>query len=299
MFFKNLKTYRLKGWNLNADKLREALQKFAYTEGEASSVLAMGWVPPCAHASHELVHAIEGQYLVTLRIDKKLLPTSVVNKFAKARAAEIEERQGFKPGRKQMKEIKEQITDELLPKAFTVSSDIRVWIDSRNNWVVIEAASSNKADEVLGMLAKAVDPFPIVPLHVEQSPASAMTQWLIEDEAPEGFSVDQETELRSSSESGATVKYVRQSVEQTDVQRHVEEGKQVTRLALTWGDRVSFILTDNLDIKKVNPLDVLKQDDIASNEADHFDGAFTLMAGELGALLNGVVSALGGERAEA
>lgn len=298
MFFKNLKSYRLKSWELTAESLNEALEKFVYVEGSASSETSLGWVPPCSHASHNLVHAIEGQYLIMLRSDKKLLPSSVVNKYAKAKAAKIETEQGYKPGKKQMKEIKEQVITDLLPKAFTVSHDILVWIDSRNNWFVIDAASTNKADEVLGLFAKAVEPFPVVPLYVEQSPSSAMTQWLVDQDAPEEFSVDQETEMRSASESGATVKYVRQSVEQTDAQRHVEEGKQVTRLAMTWGDRISFVLTDSLDIKKVAPLDVLKTDSHA-NEADSYDGAFTLMTGELAGLLGAIVAALGGERADA
>lgn len=299
MFFKNLKTYRLKDWNLSAEALSALLQKYVYQEGGASSTLTLGWVKPCDHSSHDLVHAVEGQYLLTLRVDKKLLPSSVVNKFARAKSAEIEKQQGYKPGRKQMKEIKEQVTDELLPKAFTVSNDIDVWIDSKNNWLVVEAASSNRADEVIGMLAKTLDPLPIRPLYVQQSPASAMTQWLVDDEAPEGLSIDQETEMRSSSESGATVKYLRQSLEQTVVQLHVGEGKQVTRLALSWNDRVSFVLTDNLDIKRVAPLDLLKQENSAKDDTDGFDGAFALMSGELAALLNGVVAALGGERADA
>src|SRR5690606_40644688 len=120
--------------------------------------------------------------LLNLRVEKKLLPTTVINQFARARASEIEEQQGYKPGRKQMKDIKEQVTDELLPKAFSVYRDTRVWIDTKNNWLVIDAAAAAKSDEVLGMLAKAIDGLPISPLYVEQSPAAAMTNWLISDE---------------------------------------------------------------------------------------------------------------------
>src|SRR5690606_2162010 len=128
------------------------------------------------------VYHQNGQYLITLRADKKLLPTTVINQVAKAKAQDIEEQQGFKPGRKQMKEIKEQVTDELLPKAFSVYRDTRVWIDTHNHWLVIDAAAAAKSDEVLGVLAKAMEALPISPLYVEQSPASAMTNWLISDE---------------------------------------------------------------------------------------------------------------------
>jgi recombination associated protein RdgC len=227
-----------------------------------------------------------------------LLPATVINQVARARIQEIEEQQGFKPGRKQTKEIKERITDELLPKAFSIYRDTRVWIDQKNHWLVIDAAAAAKCDEVLGILAKTIDPFPVAQLYVEQSPASAMTNWLVSDEAPTGFTIDQDTELRSTSESRAAVRYVRQSIEIEDVRKHVKAGKQCTRLALTWADKVSFVLTDGLDIKRVSPLDILKegQDNASHNEAEQFDSDMTLMTGELAGLIAALVESLGGEK---
>ncbi len=296
MWFKNLKTFRLgPDWAMSPEQLEESLSKFGYQPIGTQEMHSLGWTEP--RAGYGLVYAQNGQYLLCLRSAKKLLPASVINQVAKARALDIEEQQGFKPGRKQMKEIKEQATDELLPKAFSIYSDTRVWLDTRNHWLVIDAAAASKSDEVLGMLAKAIDPFPIAPLHVAESPSAAMTYWLADDDAPNGFTVDQDSELRSTSESGAAVRYVRQSIDADDVQKHVRAGKQVTRLALTWSDRVSFVLTENLDIKRVTPLDVLKEGgSAAQNDDEQFDSDFALMTGELAKLLADLVSVLGGER---
>lgn len=300
MFFKNLKIYRLGAFDLSAAALSEALSKFPYQEGQAVESGTMGWVDPCSHSSHGVVHALDGQYLLTLRVEKKLLPTAVVNKHAKQKAKEIEEQQGYKPGRKQMKDIKERIIDELLPKAFSVPRDTNVWLDTRNKWLVVETASSAKADEVMGMLSKAIDPFPVESLHLKTYPAAVMTDWLATDEPPEVFSIDQETEMRSATEEKATVKYVRQSVDASDVMRHIQAGKRVTRLALTWNSRISFVITDNLDIKRVAPLDVLKKEsDSASNAEERFDGEFTLMTGELSKVIAELVAACGGEHDDA
>lgn len=297
MWFKNLKIYRLaSSWKCTPDTLESALAQQAFKPGGSSDMQSLGWIPPREDSG--LVYALDGQYLITLRAEKKLLPTTVINQFAKAKAQEIEEQQGFKPGRRQMKEIKEQVTDELLPKAFSIYRDTRVWLDTRNHWLIIDAAASAKCDEVLGLLAKCLDSFPVSPLYVEASPAAAMTEWLISDEAPQSFSIDQDTELRSTSDSGATVRYVRQSIEIDDVRKHVQTGKQCTRLAMTWADRVSFVLTESLDVKRVAPLDVLKegQDTSSHNEAEQFDSDFTLMSGELARLIDALVDALGGER---
>lgn len=296
MWFKNLRIYRLApSWNFTVASLEDALEKLAFRPGAATDMTALGWTPPRPESG--LVHALDGQYLLNLRVEKKLLPATVINQFTRARAQEIEEQQGYKPGRKQMKEIKELVTDELLPKAFSIYRDTRVWIDTRGRWLVVDAAAAAKCDEVMGALAKVLDPFPVVPLYTELSPASAMTNWLVSAEPPSNFTIDQDTELRSTNETRAAVRYVRQSVELDEVRKHVEAGKQCTRLALTWADRVSFVLTDGLDLKRVAPLDVLQEGRIpAVDEAEQFDSDFALMSGELSVLLDELVAALGGEK---
>ncbi|HEU0230239.1 MAG TPA: recombination-associated protein RdgC [Burkholderiaceae bacterium] len=298
MWFKNLKVFSLSpSWAISADALQAALEKQAFQGGDSQAMQSLGWISPSE--DDRLVHELNGQYLLTLRAEKKLLPTTVVNQVARARALEIEEQQGYKPGRRQMKEIKEQVTDELRPRAFSVYRDTRVWIDTTNRWLIVDAASSTKSDEVLGVLAKTLDPFPATPLHVEHSPASMMTRWLVDDEPPAGFSIDQDTELRSTGEGRAAVRYVHQTVELDDVRRHVQAGKQCTRLAMTWADRVSFVLSDALDVKRVTPLDVLTENGntTTGDPREQFDADMALMTGELSRLLADLVEALGGRKA--
>jgi len=297
MWFKNLKVFRLSpSWSVSAGQLQPMLEKLAFQGGGSQEMQTLGWVSPCEN--DQLVHAVNGHYLMTLRVEKKLLPSTVINQVARAKAQDIEEQQGYKPGRKQMKDIKEQVIDELRPRAFSVYRDTRVWMDMANRWLVVDAAAAAKSDEVLGALAKTLDPFPVVPLHVEQSPASMMTGWLVSDEPPAGFSIDQDTELRSTGESRAAIRYVRQSIETEDVRRHVQAGKQCTRLAMTWADRISFVLTDGLDIKRVDPLDVLKENaDVATSSGqEQHDADMALMTGELSKLIPALIDALGGEK---
>jgi recombination associated protein RdgC len=297
MWFKNLKIYRLSAaWALFGDDLEAALARQAFQPGNNLEMQSIGWVPPRENGG--LAHVVNGQILLSLRAEKKLLPATVINQVARFRAQEIEEQQGYRPGRKQMKEIKERVTDELLPRAFSIYRDTRVWIDPINSWLVIDAATSNKADEVIGILSKCVEPFPLENLYVAQSPAAAMTGWLAEDEAPANFTIDQDTELRSSGESGATVRYVKHSIDAEDARRHIQSGKQCTRLAMTWADRISFVLTEGLDIKRLSPLDVLKEgnETVAANDDEKFDSDMVLMTGELAKLMAELVDALGGEK---
>jgi recombination associated protein RdgC len=296
MWFKNLQIYRLPApWSMSPEQLETALAPHAFTDASSLDLQNQGWCSPRDKGG--LVHVVNRQMLIALATEKKLLPSTVVNQVAKAKAAEIEEQQGFAPGRKQMKEIKEQVTDELLPRAFSIRRNTMVWIDPVNGWLVVDAGTAAKADEVIKLLIKSVDPLPLRTLRVQQSPLAAMTHWLSADEAPHGFTVDQDTELRSTGETKATVRYVRHTLEAADVRRHIESGKQCTRLALTWADRISFVLTESLTIKRVAPLDVIKegQDSLGRDADERFDGDMMLMTGELGRMMEALVEALGGE----
>ena len=295
MWFKNLQIYRLPApWDMNAERLEAALTPQTFQPCTSLDMQSQGWISPCDNGM--LVHTVNQQLLIALGTEKKLLPASVINQVAKAKAVEMEEQQGFKPGRKQMKEIKEQVTDELLPRAFSINRSTRVWIDPVNGWLVVDAGTASKADEVIKLLIKGIDKFPLESLHVTQSPVAAMTEWLAADAAPSGFTVDQDTELRAAGEGKATVRYVSQSMEPDDVQRHIASGKQCTRLALTWADRVSFVLTESLTVKRIAALDIIKEsaDTTSGDEQERFDSDMMLMTGELAKMLDDLVFALGG-----
>jgi recombination associated protein RdgC len=298
--FKNAVIYRLPApWAITADQLAAHLAPQAFTTLPSLEMQTQGWVSP--RGNDMLVHALNRQFLLRLQTEKKILPTSVINQVTKARAAELEEQQGFPPGRKQIKDLKEQVTDELMPRAFSTIRSMFVWIDPVNGWLVADAGSSGKAEEALKLLLKAIPKFPLEALRTVMSPSAAMTDWLVSDQAPAGFTVDRETEPRSSGEGKATVRYIRHTLEADDTRRHIEGGKQCTRLALTWSDKISFVLTESLAIKRITLLDVLKEDsDISGRNADErFDGDFALFAGEVNKLLSDLVAALGGQLREA
>ncbi|MGE4334448.1 MAG: recombination-associated protein RdgC [Pigmentiphaga sp.] len=297
MWFKNLQLYRLPPLELPLAQFQERFDRLAFQPGDSTELQRQGWVPPAEHTG--LVHSVNGQWLIALRSEKKLLPASVVNQVARARAQELEEKQGFKPGRKQMKELKEAVADELRPRAFSLWRDTHAWIDPQRGLIAIDAASVAKCDEMMGLLNQTIDRLGARALHTEKSPVTAMTGWLAADEAPANFTIDEDTELRSPSQTKATVRYVRHAVEPEEVRRHITNGKQCTRLALTWADRVSFVLTESLALKRLAPLDVLKEggDTGEGNAAERFDADFTLMTGEVSVLVEQLIEALGGEKA--
>jgi len=296
MWFKNLQLYRLPaGWDMSIEKLEEQLAKKPFNPCGSQDMESRGWLSPLGN--EVLVHAVGGQWLIALGFEHRLLPSSVVKQEADERAAEMADQQGFKLGRKQMKDLREQVAQELMPRAFTRRRRLHAWIDPVGGWLAVDAPSQARAEDVIEELRHCLDSFPLTLVRTERSPVSAMADWLAGNEAPAGFSIDQDCELRSVTEDKAAVRYVRHPLEGDEIKGHLEAGKLPTRLALTFDDRVSFVLTDKLEIKRIDFLDVVRDqiDGQAEDEEALFNAEFALMTGELGQLLPAVVEALGGE----
>ena len=264
--------------------------------------MSRGWVSPRKDGA--LIYSNNRQWLIALAVEQRLLPSSVVNETAQERAEQITDQQGYPPGRKQMKEIKERVTEELMPRAFTRKRSTFVWIDPTNGWFVVDAGSPAKAEEVIEHLRHCLDEFPLKALHTQLSPQSAMADWLAGGDAPAGFTVDRDCELKSVAEEKAAVRYVRHPLGDevgAEIKAHLAAGKLPTRLALTWDDRISFVLTEKREIKRLAVLDLLKEE--AEKSAEHadeqFDADFALMTGELVRFLPQLIEALGGEQVEA
>jgi recombination associated protein RdgC len=194
-----------------------------------------------------------------------------------------------------MKELKDEVRDELLPRAFTLSADTRVWIDPVAGRLAIDTVSAARADEAIGLLIRAVDGLAPRPLKTAASPAGEMTAWLATGQPPAGFTIDQDAELRAR-DGKATVRFANQSLDREDIARHTGAGKQCTKLALTWEQRVAFVLTDRLEIRRIRPQDVLREEagSAEGDAAERLTADMTLMTGELARLLDDVTEALGG-----
>lgn len=285
--------YRLpRPWPVDPDEFQEALKPQAFTSCTSMELQRSGWAPI---GDQGIVYKVGRQLFLQLRTEKKLLPASVIKEAATARCLELEEYQGFAPGRKQRLGVRERVADELLPRAFSVHSRTGVWIDPVNGWMVVDAASPARAGDVVKLLLKAVDQMPLESLRVQCAPAAMMTQWVDdEDLVPQGFSVDQDATLRSTGESKAVVQYKRHTLEAQELGRHIAAGKQCVRLALTWEDKISFVLSEDLALSGIKALGVL-EDKTPGTAEERLDGELTLMAGELNGLFMALTDALGGE----
>lgn len=298
MWFKNCQIFCLPAqWPLSLEALIEQLQRMQFQKCASNQPKSVGWVPPVKNGG--LVHSVGGQWLLAYQSQERILPPSVVNDEVQERAEAQEETLGYALGRKQLKELKERVVEELLPRAFVRTRRSLVWIDPVDGWFVVDASSQGKAEDVIELLRSSLDQFPLSPLHTQLSTVSAMADWLASGEPPTGFTVDQDCELKAPDESKQTVRFVRHPLGDefhANVKEHLAAGKLPTRLAMTWNDRISFMLTDKMELRRLAFLDVVQEEAKASADtaAEQLDADFALMTGELRRLLPAVVDALGG-----
>ncbi len=299
MWFKNLFIYRLPAdFSLTAATLQDKLTAKPLMPCSGLDTQSLGWVS--CRGDDRLIHVANQQVLFALGVEKKLLPATIINRVAKERAADLEAQQGYKVGRKQMKDIKQVVMDDLLPRAFAIHRTTYAWLDMAHGLLIVDAASPAKADELLEQLVKTLDNFPAKLLQTRLSPIAAMTDWLAAEAAPAGFTIDRELVLQSSDDSKATVRYANHALEGKEILNHIAAGKRVIRLGMTWNDRISFVLNEHLQIKRIEFLDIIKEESssVADNEDEMFELDFTLMTGELAKLLAALTEALGGIEAQ-
>jgi len=297
--FKNVMVYRMvSAWTTTQAQLEEALEAARFVVCSASQEKSVGWTPPRGEAHGPLVEIVGGHWLLKLQMEVKTVPGSVVKRKVEEQAAQIEATTGRKPGKKEKRELAEDARQALLPMAFTKQSGVLVWIDPKAQLLVLDSGSQSKADEVMTGLVKAIEGLAVLLINTQTSPAAAMSHWLSTHEAPQGFSVDRECELKASDESKAVVRYTRHALDTDEVRQHIAMGKVPTRLALTWSDRVSFVLTEALQLKKVTFLEVVFEGAPASpgdRKDDGFDADVAIATGELVQLIPDLLEALGGE----
>jgi len=298
--FKNALVFQIDQWEQpTLAQFEERLDKARFVECGATQPESAGWVPPRGDKHAVLAENVGGQIILKLCTETKAVPGSVVKTELEAQLDKIEQQTGRRLKGKKAREIKDEIVHTLLPRAFPKRSGTLVWLDVKAGLVLVDTGSMKKADGVLTRLAELLGGgLKLSPLQTELSPATAMAAWLSDKEAPAGFTLDRDCELKQPDSEKATVRYARHTLDIDEVGEHIKQGKLPTQLGMTWASRVSFVLTEAGTMKKIKLLDVVLEGRGSGSSNDgqenHFDADVALATGELARLIPDLVAALGG-----
>ena len=300
MWFKNLAIYHFtEPFTLSAEELEQKLLQMPFKPCGNQELFRFGWTAPLGNTSEQLVHSANGFFMLCGKKQEKVLPSAVINELLVERIQDAEDQLGRKPAKKERDNIKDELIFELLLKAFAFSKKTYAYIDPKGGWLIVDAASAKKAEELLSYLRKCLDTLPVVPLATKEKPTSTMTQWLLTNQIPNNISIEDECELRSPEDEGAIIRCKRHDLSLPEIKNHLDMGKQVIKLAMSWADRLSFVIDENLTIKRLKFLELIQEQASeieTADEAEQFDVDFSIMSLELAGFLPRLLELFGGKQ---
>ena len=276
MWFRNARPYTLPGrLGIDASELSQRLSKRPFQPCRPSQPTSSGWVPALSDAASDYVHKSGDYWLIRLQREERLLPASVVRSEVNARVQEIQTGQGRRVQRKERLDIVDEVTQDLMPRAFTKSQYLEALVNDREGWVWVNTASAARAEDLLSLLREALGNLPVVIPDTQKSPVIVMSQWLLNGGLPDGMSLGGDVDLEDPQEEGGVVRVRGMYLESDEIRRHIESGKQVVRLALSWQDQVDFVLDKDLSVRRIRFSDELRgineeihEDVLARRDAD-------------------------------
>lgn len=295
MFFRNLTLFRFPT-SLQLDAFDAGLAECALRPVGPMELSTRGFVSPFGRDTEGFRHMLDEAYWLAVGGEDRLLPGAVVNDLLQKKLDEIEEKEGRRPGGRTRKRLKDELITELLPRAFVRPTRTDAILDMKQGVVAIDTSSKKSAENVVSEIRKALGSFPALPLNAEVAPRAVLTGWLAGEALPDGLSLGDECELRDALDQGAVVKCQRMELEKNaEIDKHLASGKQVTRLALTLDDHVSFVLGEDLVIRKFKLLDGAV-DELENTEREdlraELEARFALMSHEMRRLFSVLERAL-------
>ena len=286
MWFKNLKIYRFTSkFAFDEAQLQSMLEGMPFRECSSQDIQSMGWVSPIPKGEN-LFHKANQDFLFCLKREQKLLPASVINAELVKKVGEMEVESGSPMPKKAQKDLKEEITQRLLPRAFSKFGVTNAFVSIDQQIVVVDSSSDGNAEAVLACLRKCIGSLPVVPFSKTQQ-QEVLTDWLMKD-APAGFELLDEAEFQSSAEDGGTIRCKNQDLDAQEVLNHVQAGKMVHKLAISFQDKLTCVIAEDLSIKRLKFTDIVleQNEDIEKeNVALKIDADFVLFTSEVKAFI--------------
>ncbi|MDR1076344.1 MAG: recombination-associated protein RdgC [Xanthomonadaceae bacterium] len=283
MFFRNLTLFRFP-MALDFSQLDDLLPETQLKPVGPLELSSRGFIAPFGRDSEALSHRIGDAIWVTMGGEDRLLPSSVVNDQLARKVAAIEEKEGRKLGGRARKRLKDDLLQELLPRAFVKTSRVDAMLDLQHGFVAVDTSSRKNGESMVSEIRRAMGSFPALPLNAEVAPRNILTGWIAGESLPDGLSLGEECELKDPIDGGAVVKCLHQDLASKEISQHLEAGKQVTRLALNLDDHVSFVLGEDLVVRKLKFLEGAV-DRLESTEREdlhaELDARFALLSGEV------------------
>jgi recombination associated protein RdgC len=290
MWFKNLHIFAFTmPFNQDSSTLHELLSEAKFVPCGSTEACHTGWVTPLGKYGTSFAHDVSGDILLTARREDKIVPKRVVQDEVDAKSEAFEVEQGRKPTKKEVSALKDETILSLLPRVFSRVIDISAYISKTNNIIVIDTASRANAEFFLALLRKTLGTLPVTSINPEVSPDEKMTEWLVEKNIGAPFVLGMEAEFKAIGDDAAVARVKNQDLDSDETKSHLDADKYVVKVGLEWDESISFVLNDDLSLKRIKYFEVILENNDDFDRDDvlaKLDADILLMIGELNRLVN-------------
>lgn len=282
--------------SITSDHLVKAMEAATFNECQEHAISSSGFVK---EDESPVARIVNGVMHFRFRTDNKLLPSSVVNAELARQIKEIEENEGENSvPRWRRVELKEIIYREMVKKAFIQSHFIQGLVDTKNHVLIVDCPSFAKADILTSTLMGSVknqtqESLQLKKWQVGTSPGYFMTLWASTGEPPDGFSIDDCAVFEDA--KGGKVRVAGKTLYNETIQKLA--GQSLCKeLAMTYGEDISFQLSESMAIKRIRFIGIRKIDenqaDMLQEERD--DAEILMMAATVSGLAEVLTKMFGG-----
>lgn len=286
MWFKQLQLFKLPTTQkFSVEEITEKLEELSFKPCLPSMPYSTGWISPVDEDDAPILRAINGYIMVCVQIEEKILPAAVINQALKEKVKQIEASQDRRVRQKEKMTLKDEVTYTLLPRAFTKLTKLYAYIDTRNHWLVIGSTSTAKNEQLLTLFKRSI--CEEIGTHDLVKPPAVLTHWLKTQDYPSTFAIENACLLQDPNQEKRMIRCQHQDLFAQSIQSLINEGCVAKQIALSWHDRVKFVLAEDFSLRSIQyEEDILSQSkDIGETKQQRFDADFLIMSETLTQLL--------------
>lgn len=293
--FRNLRFYRLHSpWPKTEQALSEKLSEKTFSPCSAYAERSAGWEPPTGEEPALLCRRLAGADLLQLRTQTRILPAAAVKEALEERVAEYRVRMEQEPPRGELRRLKEQTRDQLVPKALVKSERTRACFLHTESLLAIDTATAAGAEWLLDHLRQCLGQFQCVPLVFNQSPAEFLTGIFL-GRTVARFGLGRECRMQDPMDSKSIVTWRDIDLTDPSIHKHVTAGMKLTHLGMVYDEIMSGVFSIDAVLGKVQFLGGEAVDTTDDEEPQvRLDADFVLLSGTIRRLLEDLAKQLGG-----
>lgn len=287
MWFKQIQLFNIKPIKEAPDALLEKINDLSFIPCFPSTPSSIGWVSPIDQDESPLIRTINGNIMLCMQIEEKILPATVIKQELEAKIKKLESMDDRKVRSKEKATLKDEMIVTLLPKAFSKLSRVYGYIDNKNNWLVLNTTNKKVTEQFISLFKKSISD-DIEPIDIKEF-KSSMTPWVKFEQYPSDFGIENACILQDPEHASRIIRCQQQNLFAKPIQDLLKEGCEVIQLSLSWQDKINFVLTSEFILKSISVVDEIheqvKEMDPETDE-QRFDADFYIMAELFSLLLN-------------